>query len=114
MGLGLIRSGEDGGAQRPEASPPQTRSSSCFLRYATGGIRSNDKCGRARRAPDRISFIDAFDALCHGGPSPFRVTPNRPDRDEPRMIKRAKDQYTYMTRPRDELRQALGITRLVA
>mgnify|MGYP001826468796 CR=1 FL=1 len=63
---------------------------------------------------DRISFIDALDALCHGGPITIRVNPKRPDRDEPRVIKRAKDHYTYMTRPRDQLRQALGITRVAA
>jgi len=64
--------------------------------------------------PDRISFIDALDALCHGGPATLRVNPSRPDRDEPRVIKRAKDHYTYMTRPRDELRKTLGITRVAA
>ncbi|MEM1356535.1 MAG: IS4 family transposase, partial [Planctomycetota bacterium] len=64
--------------------------------------------------PERVSFIDALDALCHSGPTQLRVNPDRPHRDEPRVIKRAKDHYTYMTRPRDELRQALGIPRIAA
>jgi hypothetical protein len=55
-----------------------------------------------------------LDALCHGGPIKLRVNPDRPGRDEPRVIKRAKDHYTYMTKPRDELRQTLGITRVAA
>jgi hypothetical protein len=67
-----------------------------------------------RAPPDRVSFIDALDALCHGGPIKLRVNPDRPGRDEPRVIKRAKDHYTYMTKPRDELRQTLGITRVAA
>jgi hypothetical protein len=64
--------------------------------------------------PDRVSFIDALDALCHGGPTRLRINPNRPGRDEPRALKRAKDHYPYMTKPRDELRQSLGITRVAA
>lgn len=66
--------------------------------------------------PDRISFIDALDALCFGSDPtrPIVVNPDRPDRDEPRRIKRPKDRYTYLTRPRDELRQTLGIQRPAA
>jgi len=64
--------------------------------------------------PSRVSFIDALDALCHGGPTRLRINPDRPGRDEPRVIKRAKDRYSYMTKPRDILRQALGITRIAA
>jgi len=67
-----------------------------------------------RLIPNPQRFIDALDALCHGGPTKLRVNPDRPGRDEPRVIKRAKDHYTYMTKPRDELRQALGITRVAA
>lgn len=37
--------------------------------------------------------------------------PDRPYRDEPRVIKRRKDTYRYMTRPREVLRQELEITR---
>lgn len=64
--------------------------------------------------PDRVSFIDALDALCHGGPTRLRLNPDRPGRDEPRVIKRAKDEYNYMTKPREELRQSLGIKRIAA
>ena len=64
--------------------------------------------------PDRVSFIDGLDALCHGGSTRLRINPDRPGRDEPRVIKRAKDHYRYMTKPRDELRQSLGITRVAA
>ena len=64
--------------------------------------------------PERVSFIDALDALRHGGPTRLRLNPDRPGRDEPRVIKRAKDRYTYMTKPRDALRQALGIKRIAA
>ena len=34
-----------------------------------------------------ISFIDALDALCHGGPRELRTNPDRPGRDEPCVIK---------------------------
>lgn len=64
--------------------------------------------------PDRVSFIDGLDALCHGGSTRLRINPDRPGRDEPRVIKRAKDHYRYMIKPRDELRQSLGITRVAA
>ncbi len=64
---------------------------------------------------DRISFIDALDALRHRGPHvaatiTLTVHPKRPSRDQPRVIKRRKDRYSYMTKPRDELRKTLGIT----
>jgi hypothetical protein len=68
--------------------------------------------------PDRISFIDALDALAHppslGASRRLTLNPSRPDRDEPRVIKRRKDRYTAMTRPRETLRQELGITRVAA
>jgi len=78
-----------------------------------------DAAERQGVPPDRISFIDALEALREYGPllaAMLRlvVHPRRPGRHEPRVIKRKKDRYTYMTRPRDELRKALGITRLVA
>ncbi len=55
----------------------------------------------------------------HQGPAAavnlvLAVHPDRPGRDEPRVIKRRKDRYTYMTKPREELRIALGITRKAA
>lgn len=69
--------------------------------------------------PQRLSFIDALDALRHRGPRDaanvrLTVHPLRPGRHEPRVIKRRKDRYTYMTKPRDELRQMLGIRRVAA
>ena len=77
-----------------------------------------DAAQRQGVPPDRISFIDAMDVLryVHHARDLLELTinPDRPGRDEPRVIKRPKDRYTYMTRPRDELRQALGITRHVA
>ena len=65
--------------------------------------------------PDRISFIDAMDVMRYQ-PELLEVlslvlNPWRPRRDEPRVIKRRKDRYSYMTKPRDELRKELGITR---
>ena len=76
---------------------------------------------------DRISFIDALRWLCAVGdgndrwkqldqpdPPDLIINPKRRDRIEPRVIKRRKDRYTYMTKPRDELRKTLGITEVRA
>lgn len=76
-----------------------------------------DAAVRQGVSPDRISFIDALEALCHGGPRvaatlKLLVNPHRPGRHQPRVIKRRKDRYTYMTRPRDELCKALGMIRV--
>jgi hypothetical protein len=66
---------------------------------------------RQRVAPGRISFIDALRWMCHAKPGepppPLIVNPHRPGRVQPRVIKRRKDRFTYMTRPRDELQQRL-------
>jgi len=60
---------------------------------------------------DRISFIDALDALRDRAPHEpvpaLAVNPSRPGRFEPRVLKRRKDRYSYLTKPRDRLRQAL-------
>jgi hypothetical protein len=65
--------------------------------------------------PDRISFIDTLDAMRHGRADAWLwLNPSRPDRHEPRVIKRRKDRYPYMTRPRDQLRKALEIHQLAA
>ena len=68
--------------------------------------------------PDRTSFIDALDVLRHAAtlatPPPLKVNPVRPGRDEPRRIKRRRDRYPYLTRPRDQLRRELGITQIAA
>lgn len=67
--------------------------------------------------PRRLSFIDARDVLRYrrDGPIPQLAyhTP-RPGRDEPRTIKRRKDTYTVMTRPRETLRQELENKTLTA
>ena len=88
----------------------------CHATHATMDHGVDLPAQRQGVPPDRISFIDALDVLCSCDPIvaarlKLTVNPHRPDRDEPRVIKRKKDRYTYMTRPRDELHQALGITR---
>lgn len=70
--------------------------------------------------PRRLSFIDARDVLRYLGPDAnnhpiprLMYHEIRPGRDEPRVIKRRKDCYSLMTRPRETLRQTLenkGIT----
>jgi len=75
-----------------------------------------DAAQRQGEPPDRIRFIDVLDALRHRGRDAASVRivihPQRPNRDEPRVIKRRKDRYNYMTRPREQLRKALGIQRV--
>ena len=78
-----------------------------------------DAAERQGVAPDRISFIDALDVVRHRGllaamALALVVNPLRPARHEPRVIKRRKDRHTYMTKPREELRKALGITKIEA
>jgi len=77
-----------------------------------------DAAARQGVEPDRISFIDTLDALrYHPADVPrlrLAVNPHRPGRHEPRVIKRRRDRYPMMTRPREQLRQTLGIVRLVA
>jgi hypothetical protein len=57
---------------------------------------------------DRISFIDALDAMRYRGSADddivLIVHPLRPGRHQPRRIKRPKDRYTYLTRPRSTYR----------
>ncbi len=69
-------------------------------------------------AATRISFIDARDVMRfakHDDSIPRLIlNPIRPGRDEPRVIKRRKDQYTVMTKPRETLRQTKAAKRLVA
>jgi hypothetical protein len=61
---------------------------------------------------DRISFIDALRWLQHAGPdtplTPLVVNPARPDRIEPRVIKRRMKEYTLMKKPREKLRNTLS------
>jgi hypothetical protein len=60
---------------------------------------------------DRISFIDALRWLRSAGPDTplpdLIVNPRRPDRFEPRAVKRRPKQYNLMNRPREELRNDL-------
>lgn len=67
-----------------------------------------DEAAHAGVPPDRVSFIDALDAIRHGqGDRPLTINPDRPGRFQPRTIKRRKDRYTHMTRPREQLKQRL-------
>jgi hypothetical protein len=62
-------------------------------------------------ALDRLSFADALYWLRHTRRSPglprVRVNPERPDRVEPRALKRRPKPYPRLTQPRAVLRQAL-------
>jgi len=67
---------------------------------------------------DRISFIDALRWLCAARDGrdlgDLVVNPKRPGRFEPRVIKRRKDRYPVMTKPREQLRQAMLGKRVAA
>lgn len=62
-------------------------------------------------AVDRISFVDALRWLTDGDPdsslSELVVNPYRPDRVEPRAVKRRPKEYDRLNRPREELRKRL-------
>jgi hypothetical protein len=62
----------------------------------------------------RLSFTDAWRHLAaHGQLQPaiaLLANPCRPNRCEPRVVKRRPNPCTYMTKPRDQLRQQLKIT----
>ena len=66
---------------------------------------------RQQVRPDRISFIDALRWL--QPPKPHRplpdlvVNPLRPERIEPRCLKRRPKEFPFMVRPRDEYRKRL-------
>src|SRR5262249_39585555 len=61
---------------------------------------------------ERISFIDALRWLRDAQPgtslSPLVVNPHRPNRIEPRVLKRRMKEYNLMNEPRDQLRKALA------
>ena len=67
---------------------------------------------------DRISFIDALRWLWHASPGDdpvsLLVVPKREGRLEPRVVKRRPKPHRLMTKPREELRQALKSSRLAA
>ena len=66
---------------------------------------------------DRISFIDALRWLLYeptASSIPHLIThPVRPDRLEPRVVKRRSKHYPLLTRPRAELRNALLLKSLL-
>ncbi len=66
---------------------------------------------RQRVDPDRISFVDALRWLTTarpGGELPVLVVnPKRPNRVDPRVIKRRPKNYPWMSQPRAELRKRL-------
>jgi Transposase DDE domain len=70
------------------------------------------EAARRQKVPlERISFIDALRWLRDAGPdtrlTPLVVNPSRPDRLEPRVLKRRMKEYTLMKKPRTKLRKAL-------
>jgi hypothetical protein len=70
------------------------------------------EASRRQRVPvERISFIDALRWLRDAGPdtvlTPLVVNPSRPDRLEPRVIKRRMKEYALMKKPRKILRKRL-------
>jgi Transposase DDE domain len=70
------------------------------------------EAARHQQVPlDRISFIDALRWLRSADPSTHLsdliVNPFRPDRLEPRVIKRRMKEYTLMKQPRHKLRKSL-------
>lgn len=77
-----------------------------------------DASQRQRKPLDRISFIDALRWLCDGCPEheakPLIVNPKRPDRLEPRVVKRRPKNYKLMTKPRAEMQKELDNKGLAA
>jgi hypothetical protein len=70
------------------------------------------EASRRQKVPlDRISFIDALRWLRDSQPgtplSALVLNPTRPDRLEPRVLKRRPKEYNLMNKPRRELRKAL-------
>ncbi len=47
-------------------------------------------------------------------PPNLLINPHRPGRHQPRVLKRRKGRYSYMTKPRPELLERLGITAVKA
>jgi len=64
---------------------------------------------------DRISFADALYWVRHGDlsqPLPkLQIVPYRPDRVEPRAVKRRPKEYDRLSKPRDQLRKPLQARR---
>ena len=71
------------------------------------------EASRLQKVPlDRISFIDALRWLRDTKPdtplTPLVVNPARPNRFEPRVIKRRMKEYPLMKKPRNKLRKSLS------
>lgn len=71
------------------------------------------EASRRQRVPlERISFVDALrwlrDVPADATLTPLVVNPLRPNRLEPRVLKRRIKKYTLMTKPRPALRKALS------
>jgi hypothetical protein len=66
---------------------------------------------RQKVPPNRISFADTLYWMRYARPGDglpnLIVNPDRPDRAEPRAIKRRPKKYALITKPRDEMRKAL-------
>jgi hypothetical protein len=66
---------------------------------------------RQRVKPNRLSFADTLYWVRHAGPRDelpkLKVNPHRPDRIEPRAVKRRPKSHKLLNQPRDQLRQAL-------
>ena len=66
---------------------------------------------RQEVAVARVSFADALKWMRHARPGDtlpeLIVNPRRPDRTEPRCIKRRLKEYALMNKPRDVLRKRL-------
>ena len=62
---------------------------------------------------NRLSFADTLAWLRHGDTRvcpELKINPLRPSRLEPRVLKRQKKEFPYMTRPRAELKAQLRAT----
>jgi len=69
------------------------------------------RCARRQKVNiNRLSFADTLAWLRHGDPGAtvaVKINPLRPGRLEPRVLKRAKKQFPYMTIPRAQLKSQL-------
>ena len=67
---------------------------------------------------ERIGFLDALrwflNPVPGGDPNDILITPQRPDRIEPRVIKRRMKQYPLMKEPRSVHRKRLLAGKLAA
>jgi Transposase DDE domain len=70
-----------------------------------------EAAGRQGVPVKRISFADALQWMRHARPGDqmpkLRLNPDRPDRLEPRRVKRRRKNYPYMVKPRAECREWL-------